>query len=131
MKATVFLGGGRITGALLAGLRLAGYKEPVVVYDRHPRKLRQLQREYGVIPEARLRRAVDQAHLLIVAVRPESVADLLTEIGELRRPVISVSLTAGVPLTNLRARLGSPAGWARAMRGRRESPHLPPISQND
>jgi len=115
VKTTVFLGGGRITGALLGGLRLAGYKEPVVVHDRHPRKLRQLQREYGVIPEARLRSAVDQAHLLIVAVRPESVADLLTEIGELRRPVISVSVAAGVPLTNLRARLGSPVGWARAM----------------
>jgi len=115
VKATVFLGGGRITGALLAGLRLAGYKEPVVVHDRHPRKLRQLQREYGVSTEAGLRRAVAQAHLLIVAVRPESVADLLKEIGELRRPVISVSLAAGVPLTSLRARLSSPVGWARAM----------------
>ena len=42
-NAIVFLGGGRITGALLAGLRLAGYGRPIVVHDRHARKLRQLR----------------------------------------------------------------------------------------
>ena len=43
MKATVFLGGGRITGALVAGLRLAGYAGEIVVYDRNPEKLRALR----------------------------------------------------------------------------------------
>ena len=39
-KATVFLGGGRITGALAAGLRLAGYEREIIVYDRNPEKVR-------------------------------------------------------------------------------------------
>jgi len=80
-NAAVFLGGGRITSALLAGLRLAGFRQPVVVHDHNPHKLRQLKRQYDVQVEPDLRRAVEQAHLLIVAVRPDGVRDLLQQIG--------------------------------------------------
>jgi pyrroline-5-carboxylate reductase len=113
VKATVFLGGGRITAALLAGLHLANYREPIVVYDRNPPKLRQLKKLYHVAIEQDLHRAVAQARLLIIAVRPSSVAGLLREIGPLDHPLTAVSLAAGIPLANLRARLT--ARWARAM----------------
>jgi pyrroline-5-carboxylate reductase len=115
MKATVFLGGGRITGALLAGLRLAKYRGRVVVYDRHPEKLRQLEKLYGVTSERSLQRAIAQARILVIAVRPASVSGLLQEIGAVNRPLIAVSLAAGVPLSVLQTRLGSPLRWARAM----------------
>jgi pyrroline-5-carboxylate reductase len=115
MKATVFLGGGRITGALLAGLRLAKYAGPLVVYDRHPEKLRQLKKLYGVTAEKNLQRAIAQARLLIIAVRPVSVRGLLQEIGDFKHPLIAVSLAAGVPLSVLQKHLGSPVRWARAM----------------
>jgi pyrroline-5-carboxylate reductase len=82
MKATVFLGGGRITGALAAGLRLAGYEREIVVYDRNPEKLRELRRESRVKPARDLRSAVEQAEMLIVAVRPASVAEMLDEVVE-------------------------------------------------
>ncbi len=82
-NAVVFLGGGRITSALLAGLRLAGFRQPVVVHDRNPHKLRQLKRQYDVQVEPDLHRAVEQAHLLIVAVRPDGVRDLLRQIGQI------------------------------------------------
>src|SRR5579863_6384586 len=115
MKATVFLGGGRITSALLAGLQLAKYRHTIVVYDRHPHKLRQLKKLYGVAVEEDLHRAVAQARLLIIAVRPSSVAGLLQEIGKLDRPLAAVSLAAGVPLHKLRTGLKPPVRWARAM----------------
>jgi pyrroline-5-carboxylate reductase len=115
MKTIVFLGGGRITGALLAGLRLAKYRGPVVVSDRHPEKLRRLRNLYGVRTEPSLSRAVAQAHLLIIAVRPASVRGLLQEIGRIGRPLIAISLAAGVPLSFLRMRLRPPVRWARAM----------------
>ncbi|HZD07969.1 MAG TPA: pyrroline-5-carboxylate reductase dimerization domain-containing protein [Candidatus Limnocylindrales bacterium] len=114
-RATVFLGGGRITCALIAGLHLAGYKHPIVVHDRHVGKLRQLKRQHDVAVEPDLRRAVDQAHLLIIAVRPDGVSGLLSAIGTIQRPITAISLAAGVPLTKLRARLGPPVRWARAM----------------
>jgi len=116
----VFLGGGRITNALVAGLRLAKYDKPIIVHDRNPGKLRQLKKQYGVAVEPNLQRAVEEARLLLIAVRPDSVSDLLLEIGKLekekpRRPLLLVSLAAGIPLSKLRARLPSPARWARAM----------------
>jgi pyrroline-5-carboxylate reductase len=117
VKATVFLGGGRITGALLAGLRLAGYGGPIVVHDRHAEKLEELKRQYGIAVEPDLHRAVESAHLLIIAVRPDSVRGLLKEIGthKIRRRLTAVSLAAGVPISKLRAGLRSPVQWARAM----------------
>ena len=115
MKATVFLGGGRITSALLAGLQLAGYSRPILVHDRHSEKLRKLRRQYGVAVEPDLHRAVESAHLLIIAVRPDSVRGLLNQIGTISRRLTAVSLAAGVPLSKLRAGLGSPVQWARAM----------------
>ena len=113
-NAIVFLGGGRITGALLAGLRVAKYDGPIVVHDRHPHKLRQLRLQYGVKVEPDLQRAVEQAHLLIVAVRPDSVRLLLQRL-ETIQTTIAVSLAAGIPLKNLRSWLGRPVRWARAM----------------
>jgi pyrroline-5-carboxylate reductase len=115
VKATVFLGGGRITSALVAGLRLARYAAPVIVYDRHPQKLQQLKRLYGVRTEHDLHLAVEQAKLLVIAVRPNSVRDLLSEIGPVDRSLTAVSLAAGIPLAKLRAALGPQVRWARAM----------------
>jgi pyrroline-5-carboxylate reductase len=112
--AVVFVGGGRITSALLAGLCLAGYDATIVVHDRHAGKLRGLRRQYGVTTEPDLGRAVDQARMLIIAVRPDSVRGLLRELGQVH-PLIAVSLAAGVPLANLRRWMGAPVRWARAM----------------
>lgn len=117
-NAVVFLGAGRITGALLAGLRLAKYDQPIVVHDRHAHKLRQLKIQHGVKIEPDLQRTVEQAHFLIVAVRPDSVRELLRQIGRYQsgqNPTFAVSLAAGIPLKNLRAWTGPPVRWARAM----------------
>ncbi len=115
MSTVVFLGGGRITSALLAGLRLARVKDRIVVHDRNPGKLRGLERLYRVTVEPDLRRAVRRADLLIVAVRPDSVRELLRSIGTVSRPVLAISLAAGVPLRVLSKTLDPPIRWARAM----------------
>ena len=117
MRATVLLGGGRITAALLAGLRLAKYKAPVVVHDRNPHKLRALKKEFGVVIEPDLLRAVARARLLIVAVRPDDVESVLSRLRAVRGKLtfVACSLAAGIPLANLEKMLGPPVRWARAM----------------
>jgi pyrroline-5-carboxylate reductase len=117
MTSVVFLGGGRITGALVAGLRLAGYEREIVVYDRNAEKVRALRRDARVLIARDLKSAVLRAEMLIVAVRPASMAGILEEIvaGGVRAPKLCVSLAAGVPLQKLRGRLGSAARWVRAM----------------
>lgn len=116
MKTTVFLGGGRITGALAAGLRLAGYERPIVVFDRNPEKLKALRRASRVEIARDLKSAVERAELLILAVRPGSMAELLDEVAACgASPGLCVSLAAGIPLRKLRGRIGPPTRWVRAM----------------
>ncbi len=118
MNAAVFLGGGRITGALVAGLRHAGFGGRMVVCDRHAKKLRELRSRYAVQSQPDLRRAVANASLLLIAVRPADVFPLLGTIaatGPLPRRAVVVSLAAGVPLRALRRTLGPGVEWARAM----------------
>src|ERR1017187_2870830 len=119
MKATVFLGGGRITSALVAGLRLAGYEQGIVVYDRNPEKMRALRRETRVQIARDLKSALLRAEMLIVAVRPASVAEILDKIAAcgIPAPRLCVSLAAGIPLRKLLGMMGRPTRWVRAMPG--------------
>jgi pyrroline-5-carboxylate reductase len=115
MSTIVFLGGGRITSAMLAGLRVGKSKDRLMVHDRHSTKMRDLNRRYRAIIEPDLHRAVQQADILIVAVRPDSVRALLKSVGNIERPLLAVSVVAGVPLSVLRKGLPPPVRWARAM----------------
>jgi pyrroline-5-carboxylate reductase len=123
MSTVVFLGGGRITSAMLAGLRLGKTKHHLVVHDRNPGKLRELKKRYAVAIEPDLNGAVMQADVLIVAVRPSSVRGLLHSIGtsignsivRMKDARLAFSLAAGVPLRALSKLAGPPVRWARAM----------------
>lgn len=111
----VFLGGGRITAALLAGFQKARASLPVVVHDRHLEKLRALGEQFRVEVQPDLRRAVAIADILVIAVRPNAVGHLLRSVRAINRPGVAVSLAAGVPLASLRRQMGPQAKWARAM----------------
>jgi pyrroline-5-carboxylate reductase len=116
MKATVFLGGGRITGALCAGLRLAGDRRRPLVYDRHPEKVQAMRRESRVEIARNLTSAIELAEMVIVAVRPASVNEMLGEVAACgaKLPRLWISLAAGIPLKNLRSWLPS-VRWVRVM----------------
>src|SRR5664279_2811970 len=115
MSTVVFLGGGRITSAMLAGLRLGKTSHRLVVHDRNPGKLGDLKKRYAVAVEPGLKSAVKQADLLIVAVRPSSVRELLRMVGKETRRLLAVSLAAGVPLRVLSEVAGPHMRWVRAM----------------
>ena len=114
-KAVVFLGGGRITSALCAGLRLARYDWQLLAYDRNPAKLRALRRESRVETASDLKSAVDRAEMLVLAVRPVSVGEMLAEVKATNiDPGLCVSLAAGIPFQQLHAGLPK-ARWVRTM----------------
>lgn len=124
MSTVVFLGGGRITAAMLAGLRLSKTRYRLLVHDRNPGKLRDLKKHYKVAVEPELDSALKQADLLIVAVRPDSVRELLgsverllakTNRGVAGKKRLAISLAAGIPLRMLSKLTGPAVNWARAM----------------
>jgi pyrroline-5-carboxylate reductase len=118
----VFLGGGGLTQALVAGWAYHAARAPqrtraqfqLIVHDRHPNKLRTVRR-CGAKTESNLQRAVDAADILLIAVRPDSVAGLLASLDLRGRSLLVVSLAAGIPMERLRRELGPPVKWARAM----------------
>ncbi len=123
-KAIVFLGGGRITSAILAGLKLAKHDYRLIVHDRNPDKLLQLKRRYAVAVESSLERALADFDILVVAVRPGSMGELLGSLQKLSgseakesrhaaRP-LAISLAAGIALRSL-SKLAGRFTWARAM----------------
>ena len=114
-SATVFIGSGRIVSALLAGLKLADYRARIIVHGRNSKTLLQLKRLYGVETEKNLQHAVAQAKLLIIAVRPGSVGEVLKQIGPVKWPLTTISLAAGIPLSKLRSAMPAPVKWVRAM----------------
>src|SRR5260370_33955135 len=101
MSTVVFLGGGRITSAMLAGLRLAKTGHRLIVHDRNPSKLRDLKKRYAVAVEPDLNSAVKQAGGLIVAGRPTPVREVLraidNPIGNMHRPLPPAGLPARHP----------------------------------
>jgi pyrroline-5-carboxylate reductase len=115
MSKIVFLGGGRITSAMLSGLRLGETNHELLVHDRNPGKLRDLKKRYGVAVEPDLQGAIRQADVLIVAVRYSSVPELLRSVGKTKGARLAISLAAGVPLRALSRVAGAPVKWARAM----------------
>jgi len=130
MSTIVFLGGGRITSAILAGLGLVNHGNRLLVHDRNPEKLRRLKKQYAVAVESDLNSAVNQADVVVVAVRPNSIHELLGAIvnatvkisrrGNAKptsrpRRLLAISLAAGVPLRVLSKSTGPMVQWARAM----------------
>lgn len=124
MSTVVFLGGGRITSAILAGLQLSKTRYRLVVHDRNPGKLRDLKNHYKVAVEPELDSALKQADLLIVAIRPDSVRELLGSVrrllaktngGVAGKRTLAISLAAGIPLRMLSKLAGPAVNWARAM----------------
>lgn len=114
-----FLGGGRITSALIAGLRLAGDRRQIFVYDRNPRKLQALRRRARIEVAHDVGSVLETADILVLAVRPADVPGVLEQIGnnDGRVPRICISLAAGIPLSLFKkARIGDSATrWVRAM----------------
>ena len=93
-----------------------------MVHDRHRQKLRKLQRAFGVEVQSDLRRALAGTAMLVMAVRPSSVAELLADvrrseaIRQGRRAMrIGVSLVAGVPISYINSCMKGGFYWTRAM----------------
>ncbi|MGV0991486.1 MAG: pyrroline-5-carboxylate reductase [Mycobacterium sp.] len=116
MARIAFVGGGNMGEALLAGLLRAGRSSrDIVVAERMPERAAYLARTHGVQVVGEIADAVENAHFVIVAVKPsdaESAVDAIAAAatraeGNTAEQVV-VSVVAGVTTAFYEARL--PAG---------------------
>ena len=117
-RKVAILGGGKIGESLLAGLLSSAWRKPgeVVVTGRREERLQELAERHGVATTTANDEAVVDAMLVVIAVKPQDLEALLTEIGEQLVPEQTVlSVAAAIPTAAIERRLRANVPVVRAM----------------
>jgi len=117
-KPVGILGGGNMGEALMAGLIQSGLLSSQEILFFEPRLDRQefLQKKFGASPLANNQKVASKAPTLILAVKPQSVPEVLQEIAPLLQPHhLLISICAGVALDYLQSFFPIPIRMVRAM----------------
>jgi len=112
------LGGGRIGEALLSGLLSSEWRSAseVVVTDRREERNAELRERYGVEATSDNAAAVRGAQLVVVAVKPQDIDELLGEIGDVITPEQTlVSVAAAITTAHIEERIAASVPVVRAM----------------
>jgi len=113
-----FIGGGHMTSSLISGLLSSGFPaKQLFVYDRNPEKTEHLQSKFGVEGSPDLKKVVKMAQVLVLAVKPNDMKNLVESLGgeiAQQKPLI-ISIAAGISTTLLEQWLGEHHAIIRAM----------------
>ncbi len=101
------LGAGKIGEALMSGLLHGGHTADELLFtERHPERSAELTDTYG-IRGVEIEEAAQRADVLVVAVKPQDIEELLAKLRPLMTPgKLVVTLCAGLPTTLFEDRLG-------------------------
>ncbi len=113
-----FIGGGHMTSSLISGLLSSGFPaKQLYVYDRNPEKTEHLQSKFGVIGGQDLKTILKPCQVLVLAVKPHDMKDLVETLGAeiaQQKPLI-ISIAAGISTASLEKWLGEHHAIIRAM----------------
>jgi pyrroline-5-carboxylate reductase len=113
-----FLGAGNMGEALLKGLLRTGLVPPSSIFatDALRERLKQIEKLYRIEALSDNTTLVKQSDVVILAVKPQVLPDVLEEIGPaVTAKKLLISIAAGVPTASLRARLPKGARLIRVM----------------
>jgi pyrroline-5-carboxylate reductase len=112
------LGAGKLGGILLRAYLKQGLFKPknVTATVKHGEKATALAKELGVSVTSDNRKAVKDADIILLGVKPQVVAEVLKEIApEIGAKAVVISVAASVPTSYLEQHLGERAVVVRAM----------------
>ncbi|WP_165248418.1 pyrroline-5-carboxylate reductase [Paludisphaera soli] len=113
-----FLGAGRMASALVKGMIRAGVATPdrIAASDPISAARDELGREAGISVHPTNRPVLDSADVIVLAVKPQSMAAVLAEIAPALAPRhLIVSIAAGVSIVTMADALGASARIVRVM----------------
>lgn len=104
-----FIGAGNMSSALIRGIfskETNVAPANIFVFDRHPEKINLLEKELNIKPSANVLELVENSNLIVLAIKPNGLADLISEIAnhlslEQLTKKIFISIAAGYSLENL------------------------------
>ena len=117
-KTLCFIGSGNMGEALVSGLVLSGSARPgnIICTDPREERLDELRTRYGVNTSADNLAAVRASEIVIYAVKPQLMAEVLKETAELLdMSKLVVSIAAGVPLRAIESLLQKELRLIRVM----------------
>ncbi|MCD8106713.1 MAG: pyrroline-5-carboxylate reductase [Oscillospiraceae bacterium] len=116
IKKAAVIGLGNMGGAILSGIVSGGIlpAEAVKGADRSE-ACRKKAEGLGVAAFSEAREAVNDADLVILAVKPQSLEELVAEIGEIKKSAVIVSILAGKKISTLEGYFGVDAKIVRVM----------------
>ncbi|MFZ5446178.1 MAG: pyrroline-5-carboxylate reductase [Myxococcota bacterium] len=116
-RRVTFLGAGNMANAIIRGLLRAGLaKEKITATVRREEKKKDLEAEYGIRVGFDNVAAAKEADVVVLAVKPQALDKLLTQIAPaIDRSKLVVSVAAGVPIAAIERRLGAGARIVRTM----------------
>jgi len=117
-KTLAVLGTGKLGGILLRAYLKQGLFAPkrVTATVRHEEKAAALAKDLGVSGTTDNRKAVHGADIVLLAVKPQVVGDVLKEIApELGKDTLIISVAASVPTAYIEQRAGAKTAVVRAM----------------
>ncbi|HAN48603.1 MAG TPA: pyrroline-5-carboxylate reductase [Nitrospira sp.] len=116
-KPIAFLGGGQMAEALIGGLLAAGGCEPAFICATDPVAARRdaLKSRFGIRVGDENAKAVREADLVVLAVKPQAMPAVLSDAGQACAGKLVVSIAAGVTTAWIRERIVTPRGIVRAM----------------
>ena len=122
MSRIAIVGGGAMGEALLSGLLRAGRQvKDLVVAEKYPDRARYLSEKYSVLVSS-VADAAENAHYVIVAVKPGDVEKIIDEVAEAAARAdadaaeqVFISIAAGVSTTYYEAKLPAGAPVVRVM----------------
>jgi pyrroline-5-carboxylate reductase len=116
-KNIAFIGGGQMAEAIISGLLAGNVCRPDALWatDPVPARCDRLKSQFGVRVGSDNRQAVAWAEMVILAVKPQSLPDVLKEIGaDLDRKIV-ISIAAGMTLRVIGEQASSAKKIIRAM----------------
>ncbi len=105
-----FIGAGNMAQALIAGWVSKGQSaSSILISDANPQKLSQLKKKYGVLPVSSNQELVQKASQIVLAVKPQDLRQVLSEIVPFVKNQTFVSIAAGIDLSFISRHLTSPS----------------------
>jgi pyrroline-5-carboxylate reductase len=117
-SAIAVLGAGKAGESLIAGFVSSGWRKPdeIVATARHEEHLADLRERYGIRTTLSNKEAVEGADVVVIAVKPQDIEDLLAEVGTALQPGQTViSIAAAIPTTLIERHVADDVPVVRAM----------------